>query len=430
MKEPRDIVDIVERIAKAASDAQGSASVSIGVRSSGAPDVIRSDGFADLENDVLATPQSVYRIGSLTKQFTAAAIMLLVERGALKLDDGLGRLIPDYPAHGYGITIQHLLTHTSGIRNYTEIPEFAEKSRLDLSHRELATLFASKPLDFQPGERYRYNNSGYYLLGVIIELVSHQPYYEFMQREIFTPLNLQETYYLDDYRIIKRRAHGYDRWQGGMVNAGQLSMTSPFAAGALGSTLTNLLAWETALTTGRLINRESLAAMATPATLNDGSRTTYGYGMMVGHLSGHPKLSHGGTINGFRSQLAFYPADDLIVAVLCNHGGAGVEFVESLVTRRVLGLPDVTVPAFQAPEPEMSRHVGRWESDTGPLVVTLEDGVLAIGGGRLSAVGPDTFVMADDPETHVTFASDHDHGDSLVIDREGQLTHARKAMSG
>jgi len=122
------------------------------------------------------------------------------------------------------------------------------------------------------------------------------------------------------------------------VNAGAISMTSPFAAGALGSTVIDLLAWETALTTGRAISRESFQAMTTPATLNDGTRTTYGYGMVIGELDGHPMLSHGGAINGFRSQLSFYPADDLIVAVLCNNGGAPIESIESQVSRALLEL--------------------------------------------------------------------------------------------
>jgi len=328
----------VARIAAIAADAQHGASVSIGVRSGAGPDLVCCRGLADLEHDISATPKSVYRIGSLTKQFTAAAVMLLVERGALPLDAALERLIPEYPPTGHGITVRHLLTHTSGITNYTELPEFAEKMRLDLSHRQLAALFATRPLDFRPGERYAYSNSGYYLLGVIIELVAGVSYPEFMQREFFTPLDLRDTWYLDDYRIVRHRVHGYDTWQGQLVNAGAISMTSPFAAGALGSTVIDLLAWETALTTGRAISRESFQAMTTPATLNDGTRTTYGYGMVIGELDGHPMLSHGGAINGFRSQLSFYPADDLIVAVLCNNGGAPIESIERQVSRALLEL--------------------------------------------------------------------------------------------
>ena len=337
-----DVESIVDAVASDASAAQDSISVSIGVRSASGLNVMCSRGHADLENDIPATPHSVYRIGSLTKQFTAAAVMLLVERGALTLDDELRTLIPEYPALGHGITVRHLLTHTSGITNFTELPEFAEKVRLDLSQRQLGALFATKPLEFPPGSRFHYSNSGYFLLGVIIEHLSKLRYDEFLQRELFTPLGLSETYYLDDYRVIPHRVSGYNLWEGHVVNSGQLSMTSPFAAGALGSSLADLLTWESALTTGRLISRASFDAMATPATLSDGSHSTYGLGMVIGHLGGHPMLSHGGTINGFRSQLAFYPADELTVAVLSNNGGADVESLESQVARQLLGVPETT----------------------------------------------------------------------------------------
>ena len=316
--------------------AQGLASVSIGIRRAGMRDVTRSYGFADLENEVPATPHSVYRIGSLTKQFTAAAVLRLVERGALRLEDTLATLLSDCPSHVCQVTVQQLLTHTTGIRNYTEIPEFGEKSRLDLTQAQLGGLIAQQPLEFAPGERYQYSNSGYFLLGVIIERLSAKPYHEFMQDEIFTPLGLTETYYLDNYRIIKRRVHGYDIFQGYMINAGYVSMTSPFAAGALGSTVVDLLAWESALLGGRVISLESVTRMATPGRLADGTRTGYGLGMEVSGLEeGRPRLAHGGTINGFRSQLAYYPNEAAIVAVLCNNGGADVEEIERRVAENL-----------------------------------------------------------------------------------------------
>lgn len=326
----------LDQLVRDCMTAQGLASVSIGIRRAGMRDVTRSYGFADLENDVRATPHTVYRIGSLTKQFTAAATMRLVERGTLGLDDTLAALIPGCPAHVRHITVEQLLTHTSGIKNYTEIPAFAEKSRLDLTQSQLGELIANEPLEFVPGERYKYSNSGYFLLGVIIEQVSGKPYHQFMQEEVFTPLGLLETYYLDNYRIIKRRAHGYDIFQGYMVNSGYVSMTSPFAAGALGSTVVDLLEWQTALLGGRVIGLESLTRMATPARLADGTRTAYGFGMETSGLDGRPRLSHGGTINGFRSQLAYYPDEGAIVVVLCNNGGADVEQIERRIVHNGL----------------------------------------------------------------------------------------------
>src|SRR5262245_30680050 len=167
----RRMIDRMDAIAAEALGTQHLASLSIGVAHRERQDV-RSYGFADLENDIPSTTRSVYRIGSLTKNFTAAAVMRLVERGALSMTDTLDTLVPPFPTHGQHITVEHLLTHTSGIRNYTELPAFAEKSRLDLTHEQLARLGANEPLEFAPGERYHYSNSGYYLLGVIIERVS------------------------------------------------------------------------------------------------------------------------------------------------------------------------------------------------------------------------------------------------------------------
>lgn len=320
--------DHTDAIVGAAMQAHQLASVSIGIRRRGAPDLARSYGFGDLENDVAATPHSVYRIGSLTKLFTAAAVMRLVEAGALRLTDTVGSLLPSFPAYGHRITIEQLLTHTSGLKNYTEVPAFVERSRSDLTHQQLAHLVAGEPPDFAPGTAYKYSNSGYYVLGVIIEHVARTTYYEFVERELFARLALADTRYLDDYRLVKRRVHGYDVLNGVTVNSGQLSMFPPFAAGGLGSSAADLLDWGSALVEGRAVSLDSLARMTTPGTLSDGTRTAYGFGLELAEHGGRRKWFHGGTINGFRSTLAIYPDEGAIVAVLCNTGGADVDAIE------------------------------------------------------------------------------------------------------
>jgi len=340
MPDSPEPADRLHAIVATAMETQHLASVSIGVRREGEPDILRSYGFADLENDVPATPRAVYRIGSLTKTFTAVAVMRLVERGALHLGDTLGQIVPDFPTHGHRITVEQLLTHTSGIKNYTELPAFVEQARRDLTHQQMARMVAEEPLDFEPGDHYKYSNSGYYLLGIIIEIASGVTYYEFVERELCVPQQLRDTCYLDDYRLIKHRVRGYDIWSEITFNSGQLSMMPPFAAGGLGSSAADLLEWGSALLGHRVVTADSLKRMTTPGRLNDGTPTTYGFGMELPHVAAYRKWFHSGLINGFRSMLALYPDVPATVAVLCNTGAADVERLESQLASAALGLPD------------------------------------------------------------------------------------------
>ncbi|MEP7304379.1 MAG: serine hydrolase domain-containing protein [Acidobacteriota bacterium] len=345
MPESLEPADRFDAITTTAMESQHLASVSIGVRREGEPDILRSYGVADLENDVPATPRAVYRIGSLTKMFTAAVVMRLVERGALHLNDTLGEVVPDFPTHGHRITVEQLLTHTSGIKNYTELPAFVEQARRDLTHQQMARLVATEPLDFEPGADYKYSNSGYYLLGVIIEIASGSTYYEVVERELCVPLQLRDTCYVDDYRLIKHRVRGYDIWNEMTFNSGQLSMMPPFAAGGLGSSAADLIEWGSALLGHRVVTADSLKRMTTPGRLNDGTPTAYGFGMELAEVAAHRKWFHSGRINGFRSLLALYPDVPAIVAVLCNTGAAEVERLESQLARAALALPDAVPDA-------------------------------------------------------------------------------------
>lgn len=389
----------------------------------GSERVVRGFGFSDIENEVPALPATVYRIGSLTKQFTAAATMRLVERGALQLDDTLGDIIPEYPAHGHGITIEQLLTHTSGVRNYTSVGAFAERSRLHSTHLQVAQLFAAEPLDFTPGEQYRYSNSGYYLLGIVLERAGGLPYHEFLQRELFTPLGLEQTYYLDNYRIIRHRAQGYDQVDGMTIRAEQISMSVPFSAGALGSTVGDLVAWQEALTHHRLLRASSYERMTTPATLTDGTRTTYGLGVMVGEMRGHRKWSHAGTISGFRAQLAHYPDRRLTIAVLCNNGHAPCELIESRLARHVLGLPERRVEPAAVPPDALDRLVGKYREGDSTWATTRDGSTLRLNGAALVPVDATRFVFADDPDASVSF---DDIG--LQVERERQRTLAERVV--
>ena len=255
-QEPRQLVAYVDSVANAAVAARRTAGVSVAVVKGGRTLLAKGYGFADLENDIPATPATVYRIGSITKQFTAAGIMRLAEQGKLSLDDTVQRFLPAFPTQGNRVTIRHLLNHTSGIRSYTSLgPKFGRVTRLDLVPDSLVALFSGEPFDFKPGDAWRYNNSGYFLLGMIIEKVSGKSYAQYVQDEFFKPLGLNSTVYCDQAPIIKRRAQGYNpRPGGGFVNAEPLSMTQPYAAGSLCSTVTDLAAW--ALEIGRASCRE------------------------------------------------------------------------------------------------------------------------------------------------------------------------------
>src|SRR5688572_8973342 len=215
-QDSRALVHYIDSVATAAVAEQRTAGVSVAVVKNGRTVLAKGYGFADLENDVPATPETVYRIGSVTKQFTAAGIMRLMEQGKLSLDDTLQKFLPDFPTQGNRVTVRHLLNHTSGIRSYTSLgPKWQRVMRLDLAPDSMVALFANEPFDFKPGDAYRYNNSGYFLLGVIIEKLSGKPYGQYLQDEFFTPLGLKSTVYCDQAPIIKRRAQGYTPRPGG-----------------------------------------------------------------------------------------------------------------------------------------------------------------------------------------------------------------------
>jgi len=226
-------------------------------------------GYANLELDVKMNPNHVFEIGSITKQFTAIAILMLEEQGKLKVDDDITTFIPDYPTHGNTITVHHLLNHTSGIKSYTAMKSFREKARVDMTPTELIDVFKNEPMDFNPGEQYRYNNSGYIILGHIIEVVTGASYEDFVQKNFFDKLGMSNSYYGSHQKLIKNRAYGYQD-RDGYVNADYLSMTLPYAAGSLMSNVDDLLKWQKALNTYQLISKATYEKAINGSSLNNG----------------------------------------------------------------------------------------------------------------------------------------------------------------
>ncbi|NNE90072.1 MAG: beta-lactamase family protein [Verrucomicrobiales bacterium] len=315
------IDELVSSIAERQIKAGRVVGVSIGIARGDEIVHLKGYGTADLENDVAATEKGVYRIGSITKMFTAAAILLLVEEEKLNLDDPLSKFIPDYPEPvGDEVTVLHLLQHTSGIFSFTDIPNRRLQMRMDVKHEEVVERFKDKPVHFEPGEKFRYCNSGYFLLGMIIEKVSGQKYGAFLEERIFQPLDLKSTYLDRNLRVIPHRVRGYAKWGENTVNANYTSMTQPFSAGAMASTAGDLIHWQRALVNGDLLKPESYEQMTTAGERNDGKSIPYGLGCFVnpGDDNKPKQIWHGGGIPGFISELVYFPESDLTIVILTN----------------------------------------------------------------------------------------------------------------
>lgn len=277
-------------------------------------------GISDLESDVRADAQTMFRIGSVTKQYTAAGIMKLVERGKLGLDDDVRKHVPAFDFSGRIVTIRQLLNHTSGVPNYTNVPRFmAEYAPRDLTHQQLLATIKDVKADFEPGKGWNYSNTGYYLLGMVIEAVDGRPYARFMQEEFFTPLGLTRTRYGSEREIIRNRAQGYALDPNGVrLNDSLISMNVPGGAGALSASAGDMVRWQIALTGGRAVSADSWRQMteSTVAAGQGGAR--YGFGLNVGGAEGRRRISHNGGIQGFNSVLVYLPDTGLHVAVVSN----------------------------------------------------------------------------------------------------------------
>jgi CubicO group peptidase (beta-lactamase class C family) len=305
------------------------------VAKDGKPVFRKGFGLANREWNTPNDPTTKFRIGSITKQFTATAILQLQEAGKLSVDDPASKFYPDMPAAWSGVTIKHLLTHTSGIPDYTHVPNFFDhESMRDRAPEEIIKLTADKPLDFMPGSQYAYDNSGYILLGIIVEKVSGEKYAAYLQRHIFAPLGMRSTGYDVNEAVLAKRAAGYSGDSGKIEHTRYLSMTEPFSAGGLYSTVDDLLTWDRALTAGKVLKPVSMRAMFT----DYGYR--YGFGWTIDTLAGHRRISHDGGINGFSSQFDRYPDDKLTVIVFSNIGnGIPVRHIGSGLSALYLGVP-------------------------------------------------------------------------------------------
>ena len=323
-------------------------------------------GLASMELGVPIEPDMVFRLGSITKQFTAIGILMLAEQGKLKLDQTVSELLPDYPkAQGDQLRVHHLLTHTGGVPSYTEVPEFWLAERKDQSHADMMAFFANKPLNFTPGERFEYSNSGYYILGMIIEKVSGQRYADFVEQHLFAPAGMKQSLYDDPTRLVPRRVAGHMQTEEGVVPAPYLSMSGPFAAGALASTVEDLRRWNMALLSGKLISKESLEKAWTPTKLNDGSISTYAFGWEVGDYEGRRMVHHNGGIHGFTSSMYFFPEDKLTIVVLTNGSSVDPSLLAQRLVMAAHGKKDALPKILDVDPATLAKYEGVYQINPG-----------------------------------------------------------------
>ena len=417
-----DIVSRVDSLVSAFITTTNTPAVSVAVLRGSDTLVMKGYGQASIEAHRAATASTVYRIGSITKQFTSAAIMRLAERGKLSIDDPMSKYLPDVPTHGRSITIRRLLNHTSGIHNYTAEPGWQQHWADEMTPRAIVAFVDHDSLDFNPGDAWSYSNTNYVLLGMIIEKVTGEPYATYVQRDLFTPLGLKQTSYCVNHPTDPSFADGYSASSSGVKPAVFLSMTQPHGAGALCSTVRDLVVWQRALMGGRVVNARSYALMTTPDTLNSGKPLTYGFGLTAGKFGTHRFIGHSGGINGFTTASTYFPDDSVNVVVFSN-ADRGPDLLGQNIARTVFGMPLVTPPkpVVEVPLPSDVRDQlpGVYDlaiPNGGKFVIhiTVENGQVmtqAEGQGQgkfpLLYAGNMTFGASFDPSLRVTFISEN-----------------------
>jgi CubicO group peptidase (beta-lactamase class C family) len=341
-------------------------------------------GKANLEQSVPMKPESVLQLASITKQFTSVAILMLMERGKLSLKDPLSKYLPDFP-RGNEITIHHLLNHTSGIKSYTNLPELRAKTRLDMAPEEIIGSFKNLPLDFNPNEKHEYSNSGYFLLGYIIEQLSGMTYEDFIQKNIFDQLGMKNSYYANTYKIIPNRANGYQFYEGNYENAEFMSPTIPYAAGSLMSTIDDMFLWNKAIHHNTLISETSKRMAFTNYTLTNGKHNNYGYGWYINEIAGVGTMEHTGGINGFTTSGIYVPERNIYAIVLTNlDNGKGPDAFNVKAVSALLGKPLTGKKAVKMAEKDLKKWVGAYQFEEVVRFISYDDGALysAREGGR------------------------------------------------
>jgi CubicO group peptidase (beta-lactamase class C family) len=349
--------------------------------------LMKGYGKADLAWDIPMPADAVFEIGSVTKQFTAAAVLQLRDEGKIDLDADITTYLPDYPTQGHRIPVRRLLDHTSGIKGYTEMRAFGEIMTRDLPRDSLVARFAAEPFDFPPGEALIYNNSAYFLLGLIIEKASGMTYEDYVEQHIFARLGMRSSSYCSNRDVVPKRARGYQLTPGGLVRAPYLDHTWPYAAGSLCSTVGDVTTWLRALHGGKVLPAASYQEMITPGRLADGTPVRYAMGLTrTPDARGRNAIHHGGGIFGFLSDTRYYPDAELYVVVLVNTTG---NLSPSAIATELVDVLLPAVPDERRPfAGDVASLVGTYSGAArgGPMTFT----VTAAGNGLVAAVNDGT----------------------------------------
>jgi CubicO group peptidase (beta-lactamase class C family) len=382
----------------------------------------QSHGWANAEWKIPNTATTKFRLGSVTKQFTAAAILLLAEQGKLQLDDPLSKFVPSAPATWQLVTLRQLLSHTAGVPGFTDHADYHTLKLSPQSPAQAMAHIAHRPLEFTPGEKFKYSNMGYILLGWIVEIASGQTYEAFLRQHIFRPLGMHDSGYDLNGTLIPERASGYMSRPGGLANAPYIDMHVPGGAGALYSTTRDMLRWSQGLFGGKLLSAASLEQMTTPV------KNGYAFGLGVNTARSRKEISHNGGIEGFNSQFTYYPESKLTVVVLANIMGSPFTAIARDLAAIAFGETVTLVAerkAIEVPEAMLRRYVGVYQ--LGPdatNIVRLTDGHLTTQLTRQSA-----FDLWAESETKF-FLKIVNAQVEFFADASGRVTHLVQYQNG
>jgi CubicO group peptidase (beta-lactamase class C family) len=350
--------DEIDDIVAAKMKEQGIPGLTVAVAREGEVVKRRAYGVASSELEAPATVETIYEIGSITKSFTATVVMDLAEEGKIDLAASIGTYLPDLPDAWKDVTVRQLLNHTSGIKSYTSVGDFQKLARNDHTQAEIVKMVSDAPLEFEPGSKWAYNNTGYYLLGMIVEKVSGHSFASELSERVLKPLEMKSTRPNNPRMIIPHRSAGYAKFLGILMNRDPITPTAAFSAGFLVSNVDDMLKWAAAQESDTVLTSQSRAEMTTPTTLKDGSKRPYGFGWGVNKARKHRHIAHGGGTAGFSTLVSIYPDDRLTIVVLTNLAGANIGEIERGIARHYLhDLSIADAPVIDDPAPETTAHL-------------------------------------------------------------------------
>lgn len=384
-------------------------------------------GLADLEHNVSNTPQTIFESGSVAKQFTAAALVLLQQEGKLNIDDPVRKYIPELPDYGAPLTIRHMLNHTAGLRDWGTVMSLTGAGRGDrVITQDLAfdVITHQRALDFKPGAEYSYSNSGYNLAAIIVERVSKQKFPAFIEERFFKPLGMTNSSWRDDFtRVVPGRAQAYSRQGNGPWRL-NMPFMNVYGNGGMLTTVGDWMKWN-AMLDSQSLGAPLVAALETQAVLNDGRKIPYALGLEVSKYKGLKDVSHGGATAGYQTFLARYPDQKVSVGVMCNGTWPSAGGIAAGITDEIFGpLPgNPRIEPAKISDDELKSFVGTWRNEKThmPARFMIENGVARWSGGRLIPMGGGKFVGGNS-ELKFTFDKDGKPASAQTTDDDGEVT--------